>query len=116
MTRLGWALPAGGAELSSGAVQAASSRDPIKNDVFISFSSQHLTAASVKLSRAPISAAGALGGQEESKMTTNRKPGNHPSPDDMSSTFEDGSEAQDPAAVQRKLEQEEEAERLGNFA
>jgi hypothetical protein len=49
-------------------------------------------------------------------MTTNPKPGNHPDPNDMSGTFEDGNEAQDSATTQRKLEQEEEAERLGNFA
>jgi hypothetical protein len=49
-------------------------------------------------------------------MTTNPKPGNHPDPNDMSGTFEDGSEAEDPATIQRKLEQEDEAERLGNFA
>ena len=49
-------------------------------------------------------------------MTTNPKPGNHPDPNDMSGTFEDDHEAQDSATTQRKLEQEEEAERLGNFA
>lgn len=63
-----------------------------------------------------ICAAGALGGDEESEMTTNPKPGNHPDPNDMSGTFGDGSEAQDSATIQRKLEQEEEAEKLGNFA
>jgi hypothetical protein len=65
---------------------------------------------------ASVCAAGALGRDEESEMTTNPKPGNHPNPNEMSGTFEEGGEAQDPTATQRKLEQEEEAERLGNFA
>jgi hypothetical protein len=53
---------------------------------------------------------------EESDITTNAKPGNHPDPGAMSGTFDDGSEPHEPAVTQRQLEQEEEAERLGNFA
>jgi hypothetical protein len=75
-----------------------------------------LGSAGSPLGGASISAAGAFGGHEESEMITNPKPGNHPDPNDMSGTFEDGSKAEDPATIQRKLEQEEEAERLGNFA
>ena len=49
-------------------------------------------------------------------MTINPKPGNHPDPNDMSGTFEDGGEAQDKAPTQHELQAEEEAARLGDFA
>jgi hypothetical protein len=50
-------------------------------------------------------------------MIINPKPGNHPDPGDMSGTFEDGGgQAEDTAATQHHLDEEEEAARLGDFA
>ena len=49
-------------------------------------------------------------------MIINPKPGNHPEPNDMSGTFEDGGQAEDRAPAQHHLDEEEEAARLGDFA
>lgn len=49
-------------------------------------------------------------------MIINPKPGNHPHPNDMSGTFEDGGESQDTATPKHSSEEEEEAARLGDFA
>ena len=46
---------------------------------------------------------------------TNPRPGNQPDPDDMSGGFEKEGEAGEPATTQPELE-EEEADRLGDFA
>nr|WP_295370741.1 hypothetical protein [uncultured Sphingosinicella sp.] len=50
-------------------------------------------------------------------MTIIPKPGNQPDPNDMSGTFENGGDAQNPATTHPNQEQEEEeAARLGDFA
>ena len=49
-------------------------------------------------------------------MTTNPKPSNQPDPGDMWGGFKKDGDASEPTTAQPNLEEEEEAERLGDFA